>query len=145
MAIERDPAIEQHLRERDPAVLRQRHEEQRRFLERLGQIFLKGPGQEDADSGSPPPYTDDADDPEPPEFQDTVVLCATHTEGMWKLVGRWAGEKEIAPHTLLKHREPEVLRELCRERGYLISIGKLLVEHHTGLEIWKRGNGGEGL
>jgi hypothetical protein len=81
-----------------------------------------------------------------PEFKHVIVLCASFTPGEWKIVGRYLPEgADSAPHTLLQSSRLDALRELLKVRGYTLREGRLLEEHHTGVEIHQRPGEGDGL
>jgi hypothetical protein len=119
MGTERDESIERHRRE-----------------QRLGEELLR-----DAMMAQHNAHQQLDPDDVMPDWCDSVVLCATHTIGRWKIVGNFTYELSKAPaHTLIEHKDPEVLRSVLRVRGYWLHVGRLLQEHHTGIEVWtKRG------
>lgn len=128
MGRERDPSIEKHLQEQ-----RQKQEPKKGLLD-----------------GAPAPERDPVADyfarPEPeidaddvlPELCETVVVCATHTAGVWKIVGRFRFDPDAVPHAVFRSRTPETIRGLLFARGYRVTSGTLDVERGTGVELWGR-------
>ncbi|HWE97562.1 MAG TPA: hypothetical protein VG269_26640 [Tepidisphaeraceae bacterium] len=126
MGRERDPSIERHLRE-------QKQEPKKGLLD-----GAPAPDRDPiADYFARPEPEIDADDVLP-ELCETVVVCATHMAGVWKIVGRFRFDPDAIPHTVFRSREFEKIRGLLMARGYRVTSGTLDTERFTGAEMWGR-------
>ena len=69
----------------------------------------------------------------------TVVLCASHTPGVWKIQGKLTHQgRGYTTYPLMMGEDLTALRAALACRGFRLKVGRLCVGQFTGLEVYER-------